>query len=278
MIDKRFGFDQYGKNNVRENLYFGCYGNCRYCGVRRSQCLWLKRRPNNKWNLMEFKRDEYKKGVGERKGLTIFPSGHDVFPFNKMVSFRYMEKIIHPKEDIYNKLMFISKPRMSVIEPFVKRFSKYKDHILLRFTITTQNEDLINFWEGNSSSFSEREKSLIYCFTHGFETSISIEPYLGSPNDVINLVDTLNPFVSETIWIGHMNRIATKKWLKKNNKSKKAIKEYNKIRENCKKKSLIKIIKGLKNYKMIRYKESFLKNDSLCSIIPSYQIPKLKKA
>jgi len=224
---------------------------------------------------MEFKRETYKKEIGEREGLTIFPSAHDVFPFNKAVSFRFLKKLIHPKTHIYNKVMFITKPRMSVIRPFVDRFKKYKEHILLRFTITTSNEDLVAFWEGNSSSPEERKECLIYCYEKGFDTSISTEPYLDTPENLVSLITSLNDYVSDTLWIGHMNRISTEKWLKKNGYSKKEILYYKQIRKNCKEDKLISIVNELANIKKIRYKESFLKKKEVLSSIPEYQLPKL---
>jgi hypothetical protein len=51
--------------------------------------------------------------------------------------------------------------------------------------------------------------SLQHAHGHGWETSISAEPLLDSAG-VVGLVDTLAPWVTETIWIGKMNQIRSR--------------------------------------------------------------------
>ena len=43
-------------------------------------------------------------------------------------------------------------------------------------------------------------------FHHGFDTSVSVEPMLDSDN-IVQLFDMLEPFVTDAVWIGKMNKI-----------------------------------------------------------------------
>lgn len=275
-INNKFGFDQWGKRKYRENIYTGCYNSCRYCGVRKTQCDRLKRRSHDLWYFMEFKREEYEKTITARLERSIFPTAHDIFPFNRMICFKFLERLINPQKDVFNKVLVVSKPRLSVFQSFCERFADLKENILLRFTITTQNSNLIDYWEENASKFKERFECLKLCYEKEFPVSVSIEPYLDTPQNLFSLVDKLSNYVSDTIWIGHMNRIPTIKTLKLKNAPEQEINQAKRIREISSVKNLKLIVQELRNYKIIRYKESFLNKDKIRPLIPSYQLPKLK--
>lgn len=67
------------------------------------------------------------------------------------------------------------------------------------------NNDILKFWEPNAPSFEERFQSLIYAFENGYNTGISMEPFLD--NKVEDTVATLKDFVTDTIWIGKIKRL-----------------------------------------------------------------------
>jgi len=48
-------------------------------------------------------------------------------------------------------------------------------------------------------------KSLRYSFNNGFETSVSIEPMMD--NKVDKVIDAVQPYVTETIWLGKVNQM-----------------------------------------------------------------------
>jgi DNA repair photolyase len=254
-----FGFDQWGNQSNRENIFFGCYNNCLYCGVRKTQCLRFKRRDWFKWDLMKFKRESYRSSFSKRKNLSIFPTAHDLFPFNKMLSFKFLRKLIAPSNSIRNKVLVVSKPRLSVFRHFVSYFRDLKDYIEIRFTITTPNNDQIHLWEGNSPEYEERIECLSLCYEKGYNISIVIEPYLCNENSLYQLIDKFSTYNILSIWIGKMNRISTRKKLLELGYGNKIIKAHQQIRELSSEKHLKSIVLNLKNNEKIKYKESFIK-------------------
>lgn len=52
----------------------------------------------------------------------------------------------------------------------------------------------------------ERIAALSLARTFGFRTSVSIEPMLEDANGAIEVVEAVRPFVTDTIWIGKMNK------------------------------------------------------------------------
>ena len=278
-INKRFGFNQWGNRRYRENIYSGCYNNCLYCGIKKTQCGWLNNRDEKLWYLMKFNRKNFNKNIYKRKGISIFPTAHDMFSFNKRICFKFLKKLINPSKNVYNKVLVVSKPRLSVFKEFLKYFSRVEllNYIEIRFTITTNKDSLIRFWEGNSSLYKERVKALDYCYSYdnGDEilNSLVIEPYLDTPYELISLIEDLKDNIRGDIWVGHMNRISSEDKLKKLGFSDEYIENFKTIRSNCSTDKLNEIVDGLKNNRQVRYKESFLDKDQVLITIPKYQIP-----
>jgi DNA repair photolyase len=219
---------------------------------------------------MKFKKDSYRGSFSKRDGLSIFPTAHDIFPFNKMLCFKYLKKIITPRPSISNNAMVVSKARFSVFKHFAHFFKDLKNHLEIRFTLTTQDNDLINLWEGHSSNYEERIQSLNYCYDKDYKISVVIEPYLSDLNDLYSMVDELSSYDLDTIWIGKMNRISSKKKLLELGYGKKIINAHQRIRNISSKKHLSSIISNLENNRKIRYKESFIKK--VGKQIPPYQL------
>ncbi|MHA1414325.1 MAG: hypothetical protein ACTSO4_17140, partial [Promethearchaeota archaeon] len=136
-----------------------------------------------------------------------------------------------------------------VIKMICEEFKELRDLIQFRFTITTNNNSLIKFWEPGAPSFNERLLSLKHAFEKGFKTSVSIEPFLSNP---INFIEKLIPYTTESIWIGPMN------YIKRNGINDSEVEFYEKIRELISPENLINIYKSLKDCDLIRFKDSFL--------------------
>jgi len=272
IVNNRFGFNQFGNKKYRESIYKGCYNFCRYCNIMKTQCRRLNRRNEELWFLMSLNKKNYNKKINKRDERSILFTAHDIFWFNKAICFKFIKNML----DRNNSILFFSKPRWNIIKKFCEKFSLYKNLIQFRFTITTENNDLIKFWEINSSPFEERFKCLKFVYENGWKTSVIIEPFLDSPEELIKLVNKIDPYINGTIWIGHMNNITSFKNLKKNKATDREIREYEKIRNNYKKENLIKIVNNLKDNPKIRYKESFLNKSYLDLLIPNYQKPLLK--
>jgi len=147
-----------------------------------------------------------------------------------------------------NDVLITTKPRLVIIQEIAHQFSHYKEQIQFRFTLTSIEDKLLEFWEPNAPRIKERLASLKYAFRRGFKTSVSIEPFLD--NDPTELVETIAPFTTESIWIGRMNYIPRK------NLTEEEKTYYNKIRRNYETSHLWKIYNKLKGHPLIRFKDS----------------------
>ena len=101
----------------------------------------------------------------------------------------------------------VSKPHLRCIEELCRDLRPYRDRLLFRFTITARNAAILRFWEPQAPTYAERLACLELAFRQGFATSVSVEPMLDTA-DVVAMVDELQPFVTHSIWLGKMNRIA----------------------------------------------------------------------
>lgn len=233
------GTKEWADSNV--NLFSGCTNNCRYCYARK-MAIRFKRKTRANWNIMEPNQKNIKKGYGKRKGRVMFPTAHDITEETLGACLIVIKKLIDAK----NEILITSKPQIACIKEICKKFHSNKDLIQFRFTITSKDNNKLKFWEPNAPSFEERFESLKHAYYNDFKTSISIEPFLDY--DPFILVDTLRPYVTESIWIGKMNYIKASD-IKEDNK-----KYYNEIREIVSKENLKKVID-----KSLKYDSSFLR-------------------
>jgi hypothetical protein len=176
----------------------------------------------------------------------MFPSSHDIIdtPRIKSVCFALLRKLL----EAGNNVLITTKPRITIVRDIVEQFEPYKSQIQFRFTITSNNNRLLSFWEPNAPRFKERFNSLVYAFQEDFKTSVSIEPFLDYEPQV--LVKTLAPFVTDSIWLGPMN------YIPRNNISKDDEPQYEKIRRNYEIDHLAEIYRDLRNFPKIRFKDS----------------------
>ena len=130
----------------------------------------------------------------------MFPSSHDITPGNFDACMPVIEKLLQAG----NELLIVSKPRLACIRAICYSFKAYRDKIIFRFTIGACKDEILLFWEPNAPRYEERKASLKYAFEAGFETSVSVEPMLYAEG-IFDLVEDLEPFTTNSIWIGKMN-------------------------------------------------------------------------
>ena len=99
-----------------------------------------------------------------------------------------------------NEVLVASKPNFDCIKKICETFTGYKDKILFRFTIGSTDSLILKFWEPKAPSFEERFECLKLAYNMGYQTSVSAEPLLDKNVDL--LIETLSPYITETIWIG----------------------------------------------------------------------------
>jgi len=192
------GTKEWADSNV--NCYFGCSNNCIYCYAKK-MAIRFKRKEESNWKEMVPNLKNIKKNYAKRKGRVMFPTSHDITDESLSGCLIVLKKLVSSG----NEVLITSKPNFKCIKEICDKFAGYKDLIQFRFTITSYNYELLDFWEPEAPSFQERLQSLKYAYQHGFKTSISIEPFLDK--DPYILVELLIPYTTESIWIGKMNYI-----------------------------------------------------------------------
>lgn len=180
----------------------------------------------------------------ERK-VYMFPTSHDIFPENMKNYVEVCKKIMNAK----NKIVCVSKPRLECVKFICEELSKYKKKFKFRFTISTNNNDIIKLWEPNATSYEERVECLKYAYEKGFKTSISMEPFLSDP---IKVIEDCEKYVKDKIWLGTMSDLKKMKIEKS---------EITKLENLYSKRSIKEIINKIMNLDCkdkIYYKNSFM--------------------
>lgn len=237
------GTKEWADSNV--NCYFGCSNNCRYCYAKK-MAIRFKKKTEYSWKTMVPNYKSIDKGYRKRNGRVMFPTSHDITKESLKDCLIILKKLLDAK----NEVLITTKPRLECIEVICNNFYKKKELIQFRFTITSENNELLKFWELGAPLFEERFQSLKFAFKQEYKTSISIEPFLDK--NPFKLVEILKPFVTESIWIGKMN------YLSQNIISDEEKNYYKTIIERNSKENLLKIIDGAKDYNrsFLRIKDS----------------------
>lgn len=198
MKNKKQVFGTYEWAVENANYISGCSHNCKYC-YSREMAIRFKRKTTKNWEIEEVNKKQLEKKAKKVEGVIMFPSSHDITPKNLINTIRFLDKLL--KAD--NEVLIVSKPHLSVIKAICEEFSNFKSKILFRFTIGSNNSETLKFWEPNAPDFEERKNCLKYAFNNGFSTSVSCEPMLD--DNIKELVEELNPYITNSIWLGKMN-------------------------------------------------------------------------
>lgn len=186
---------------VTENICRGCRNNCLYCyAAHNAHRFNLRKR--DEWEREELTKRSNIISYPAREGVVMFPSSHDITPFN-LEAYMRVARLILKKG---NKLLIVSKPLMGCIYPILYEFKQYKSQILFRFTIGSMNEATCAFWEPGAPNPQERVACLRETFDQGYKTSVSIEPMLAGFDSTSHVIDATHRYVTDTIWIGKMNK------------------------------------------------------------------------
>lgn len=237
------GTKEWADYNV--NCIKGCYNDCRYCYAK-MMAKRFGRSADRAWKKMRIRKEVLSRNFKNYSGRVMFPSTHDIFdisPF-KEACFIVLKKLL----DSGNEVLITTKPRFTIIQEISDELRDYKSQIQFRFTITSDDDQLLDFWEPNAPSFRERLTSLKYAFQKRFKTSVSIEPFLDY--DPTELIEAIIAYTTESIWVGRMNYI-TRKGLSRSEKP-----YYENIRRNYETHHLWEICEKLGDYPKVRIKDS----------------------
>lgn len=199
MSKKITGTKEWAKYSANSTI--GCSNNCKYCYARAS---YLKRGNTEPWDIERRDEERFNFNWDKRDGTIMFPTNHDITENNIDDAITVIGNILSNDNDI----LIVSKPSFPVMLKIFETFKDFKDKILFRFTIGSQDNNILSFWEPGASSYEERKKTLKEAYDRGFNTSVSMEPFLDVNMDfVIKTVKDLLPYCSKSLWIGKMNSI-----------------------------------------------------------------------
>jgi len=205
------------------------------------------RKTDSTWKIMELNSKAIKKKYLKRTGRIMFPSSHDITIEILPESIKVLRKLLVAG----NEVLITSKPSFPCIKAICDEFELYQDQIQFRFTVGSMDDKLIQFWEPGAPLFQERLESIQYAFNAGYKTSISSEPFLDY--NPIPLVNALDPYITESIWIGRMN------YIQRNGLTLEDEPYYISIRKNYTKKQISWIYFQLKEHPKIQWKDSIKK-------------------
>jgi DNA repair photolyase len=186
---------------VTENIQMGCAGRCIYCWAANNANRFGKR-PRAEWEREELTKRAEMKSYPARDGVIMFPSTHDITPFNVEAYCRVANLMLSKG----NHLLIVSKPRPVCIRMVCDQLKKYKDQVLFRFTIGSTTDIVLKFWEPGAPSIWDRLESLKIAKDLGYRTSVSAEPLLGGYGTAKKIIEAVEPLVTDTIWIGKLNK------------------------------------------------------------------------
>lgn len=181
----------------------GCPHDCRYCYARYDQVQKRGLLTAEEWRVCRVCTEDVGRDWPRYPGQVMFPTNHDILPENLEACTTVIGGLIAAG----NRVLVVTKPHLACIKELCRVFIRQRGDLLFRFTITARDPALLAFWEPGAPGYDERKRSLELAHVAGFATSVSIEPMLDS-KDVVAMVQELLPWVSHSIWLGSMNRIA----------------------------------------------------------------------
>jgi len=243
------GTQEWAEHNL--NIQKGCEHNCLYCYARTNKGRFPKKFKHD-WDKPVLRMDVIERDYRKREGRFMFPTTHDIVPSNMHHYIKVLKKLV----EAGNEVLIVSKPHFVCIKKICDNFKAYKKQIMFRFTIGSTNNKTLRFWEPNSPSFTERLKALRYAYQRGYKTSVSVEPMLDT--NMGALVKALKPYVTETIWLGRVNRIKSALSLNvPNNKG--AIKKAEALLKEQSDEWIMQLYKRYRKDKTISWKDSIKK-------------------
>lgn len=201
MINKKqhqWGTHEWATNNL--NCISGCKNGCLYC-YSEEMAIRFKQKTADNWKDEKVRAHDLNRQIKHYEKRVMYPSSHDIRPEHLTENMEFLKHIL----EAGNKVLIVSKPHLVCIKAICKEFEQYKKKILFRFTIGSADDTVLKFWEPNAPEFYERLNCLILAHGLGFGTSVSCEPMLDNNIDLV--IEKCSPYVTETIWIGHVNHL-----------------------------------------------------------------------
>lgn len=192
------GTQEWAASNV--NIQDGCEHDCRYCCAK-TMAIRFKRATPESWARPSFRPHDLQRGFTKRSGRIMFPTAHDITDRNIDECLGVLTRMLNAGNDV----LIVSKPRRSCVDRLCADLEPYRSQTVFRFSIGSTDTRTLSFWEPGAPSFKDRLACLKAAFLRDYPTSVSCEPMLDEDPDA--LVAALRPYVTDSIWLGKINRL-----------------------------------------------------------------------
>jgi DNA repair photolyase len=212
--------------NIQIGCKYNCIPHCYACN------MWVNRRKEktyDNWKEAILLQKNIDKGWRKLKEFDnrsrkriMFPTMHDIYQENVDDYIKVALKILRAG----HSLLITTKPDLLITIKLCKKLAAFKNRPVLRLldeedgvenwtldqqlqfrnTITSDNVNTAKQWELDAPAPDVRFASLIHQYDEGFATSLSMEPFFDSVPDMLRHIKKMQPYVTESIWIGPMNR------------------------------------------------------------------------
>lgn len=199
-----FGTAEWADKN--HNIIIGCNHNCRYCYSRKKAVETGRIKQSEDWQTEQLDQFRYQSTDIGAHGVIMYPSQHDLSPDFKQQHLETISKLLAAG----NSVLLVTKAHLETVQAICDRFDNQKDRLLFRITIGSLDRQICSFWEPGAPQPDERVEALKYAFTQGYMTSVSAEPMLDGPDNMIKLYRALEPYITNDIWFGKMNSIRSR--------------------------------------------------------------------
>jgi DNA repair photolyase len=193
-------------SEISYNIQSGCQHNCLYCYAKENALRFKRIQNHEEWEQERIREKAVNRTWSKMDGVIMFPTTHDITASNLLEVITTLKNMLTAG----NRVLIVSKPHLVCIVNLCKELEDYKNQILFRFTIGTLYYDLSSFWEPGAPMPDERISCLEHAFKLGYETSVSMEPMLSGANEAIRVYKRVVPYVTDTIWIGKMNKVRSR--------------------------------------------------------------------
>ncbi len=199
--------DEFAGRGTREwsehsfNMAVGCEHDCLYCYARGLAIRFGRISSCAAWNNSTVLPEKVAEASHKFNGTVMFPTTHDITPQNVEYALRTLRNLLEAGNDV----LCVSKPHLAVVERLCLELTPYRSNLQFRFTLGSPDAATCALWEPGAPAPEERIASLRHAFEAGFRTSVSMEPMLSGNEAMCQLVDRVELFVRDTIWLGKLN-------------------------------------------------------------------------
>lgn len=239
------------------NIQTGCKHNCLYCYARANALRFKQIASPEEWTSEVIREKAVMKNWSKHEGVIMFPTAHDITPDNIKPVIETLTRMLIAG----NHVLIVSKPHLHCIEKICRELSDLKSQIMFRFTIGSHDPNVTAFWEPKAPSPKERIMALEYAYLNGFHTSVSMEPMLGGYNQALKTFAGVKPYVTDTIWIGKMNKVRSRVDLSIPHNMEMVLGIEHLQRDS----EIIRLVNKLKNEPKVRWKDSIKKVMECCT-------------